>query len=925
MVRATRRALAVALLLIVPTWAGAQGCSCDSGDTTESSASGGAGGGDAGSDADAGPTLELVWHVDPFLGTDDSSSPHPVPGGAGGSTYPGAVVPFGMVQLSPDTPTASPSGYRYGDGEIEQFSLTHFDGAGCPNNEDLPFLPIVGDFVTSPGTTWSTYRSGYRKASESASPGFYGVTLDRYGIGVELTATTRTGLVRFTYPATASARLLLHTGRSATGDRDGSLEIVAPDRLRGTVTAGGFCGSTKIFPLHFAVAFDRPFTAFGTWLAEEMTPGQASVSGSPSGGWVSFYTGEDVTVQMQIALSYVSVANAEANLAAESTGWDFDATREAAAARWEEVLGRVRVTGGTDDELRQLYTALYHVFQSPNVASDVNGEYLGFDNVVHSATRPTYRNFSGWDIIRSWTHLLGALAPEAPDILASMVQDGVEGGLLPFWTHESVETNVMVGDPGTVNVANAYAMGVRGFDAEAALALAKKSADEPLDTQRWGLGDWIDLHFVGNAAISLEYAMADFALAQFAQALGDDDGYLTYLERSAYWAESWNVDDGYLEPRVGSVAPGTDAARIYEVEVFGSTTPGTNLAEGGAATSSGSCSAGEGPGQAANGTWNGGSSDKWCDNGSPPRWWQVDLGSLQNIDQVVIHHAGAGGESTAWNTRDFTISVSADAATWSVVADVTGNAASTTTHDFSAVDARHVKLEITASIQGGTPGDWDCQPFDPAAECGYIEGNGAQYLWMVPHDQAGLFALMGGNETAVNRLDELFTELNAGTERPYFYIGNEPEHGTPWSYAFAAAPWKTQQVVRRIVQQEFSSSPGGLPGNDDLGATSAWLVWAYLGLYPMIPGTDVLVVHGPVFPSATVQLASGGTLTINATGAGADAPYVQSLSVDGTLTTQSWVRYAELAGGATLDFVMGGEPNTAWGSGVDDLPPSFPP
>ena len=167
-------------------------------------------------------TLDLVSHVDPFIGTDDSQSPHPVPGGAGGSTFPGATVPFGMVQLSPDTPTASPSGYRYSDTKIEAFSLTHFNGAGCPNNEDLPFMPFVGDLNLSPGTHWSAYASSFYKAGgEEASPGYYAVQLAGSEIGVQLTATTRTGFVRFTYPHTDNARLLLHPGRSATGVRDG--------------------------------------------------------------------------------------------------------------------------------------------------------------------------------------------------------------------------------------------------------------------------------------------------------------------------------------------------------------------------------------------------------------------------------------------------------------------------------------------------------------------------------------------------------------------------------------------------------------------------------------------------------------------------------------------------------------------------------
>lgn len=876
-------------------------------------------------DAPPSPDLDLVRYVDPFIGTDDSTSPHPVPGGAGGSTYPGAVAPFGMVQLSPDTPTASPSGYRFGDAQLEHFSLTHLNGAGCPNDEDLPILPVVGALAASPGTGWSSYLSPYDKRTELASPGYYRVELQRYGVRAELTATARTGFARFTYPATREARVLVHTGRSATGVRPGSLELVAPNMLRGSVTAGGFCGSSKTFQLHFAVAFDRPFTGSGTWLGSAITPGATSVSGAPSGGYVTFDTTTDPTVRMKIGLSYVSVANALANLEAESPGWDFDAVRARTAADWNRVLNRIQVTGGSEVDLKKFYTALYRVFSNPNVASDVNGEYMGFDGVVRRASRPTYQNFSGWDIIRSWTHLVAAVAPEAPDIIASMVQDGVEGGLLPFWSHQSVETNVMVGDPGTVNVANAYAMGVRGFDAQAALALMKRSADDPEHTHRWALSDWKALHHAGNAAVSLEYAMADFALAQFARALGDGAAHQQYLERSGYWKESWNPGTGYLQPRVAQPAPGANAARLYEVQVFGPAAPATNLALGGSATASGACSPNEGPEKAINGTWTGGTSDKWCDNSSAQKWWRADLGAVFSLSRVVLRHAGAGGEAPAWNTREFTLEVSTDGAGWTTVAAVAGNSADVSTHDFAAVSARYLRLRITGAIQSLPLGAWDCQPFDPASECGFIEGNAAQYVWMVPHDLEGLLGKMGGHAAAVERLDALFTELNAGTKRPYFYIGNEPEHGTPWTYNFARAPWKTQDVVRRIIDLEFGTGPGGLPGNDDLGATSAWLVWAYLGLYPMIPGTDVLVLNGPYFPSATVRLANGKVLTIDAAGASAGAPYVQSLKVNGAATTRSWLEFADLAGGAKVELTMGGAANRAWGSAAADVPPSFGP
>ena len=864
--------------------------------------------------ATAGSLPDLVRHVDPFIGTDDSNSPHPVPGGAGGSCFPGATVPFGMVQLSPDTPTASPSGYRYSDTVIQGFSLTHFNGAGCPNNEDLPFLPILGGISVSPGTYRELYEVPYAKASETAAPGSYSVELES-GIRTELTATTRTGLVRFTYPASSEAQLLLHTGRSATGDRMGQVEIIGDDRLQGTVQAGGFCSSETAFAIHFVVEFDRPFTGYGTWLGDDVRPGTSTVAGEPSGAYVTFDTKSDPMVSMKVGLSYVSVANAEANLRAESPGWDYEAVSAAAAARWNGVLNRIQVTGGRDEDLVKFYTALYHVFQNPNVANDVNGEYMGFDGQVHTTSRTMYQNFSGWDIIRSWTHLMAAIAPETPDIIGSMVQSGIEGGLLPFWSHESVETRVMVGDPGTVNVANAYAMGVRGFDEQAALALMKKSADDPHHTQRWGLQDWLELHHAGNAAISLEYAMADYALARFAAALGDADA-ARYDQRAGYWRELWNPADGYLEPRAGGLSMGGDATRIYEIEVYGPDDPAQNLALGATATASGQCNRNEGPEKAVDGSWGGGTSDKWCDHSDGRMWWQADLGAIRRIDRFTLRHAGAGGEPSDWNTQDYDIAVSTDGENFTTVAAVRGNSEDVAHHPVPVVEAGYVRVDVITEIQRGTDqGKWACQPFDPADMCGYVEGNGAQYLWMVPHDLPGLVEVMGGPAAATARLDDLFTELNAGTTRPYFYIGNEPEHGTPWTYNVTGAPWKTQAVVRRILNEEFGTGPGGLPGNDDLGSTSAWVVWACLGLYPVVPGEDVLDLHGPLFPSATVHLADGGELIIAGDQAGSAAPYVQGVQWQGQAIAGPRLRFAELIGGGTLGFRMGNEADLNWGVG----------
>ncbi|GIF06819.1 GH92 family glycosyl hydrolase [Actinoplanes siamensis] len=712
--------------------------------------------------------LDLTGYVNPFVGTDDSNSPNPVGGGAGGSTYPGATVPFGMVQFSPDTPTGSPSGYRDSDRTIESFSLTHFNGAGCPNNEDLPILPITGNLGSSPGNAWTSYASGYTKSNESAAPGYYRNRLDKYGVDAELSATTRTGALRLTYPATTTARVLINASRSATGDRAGTVSI-SGNRVSGEHTAGGFCGG-RTFKMYYSILFDRAPTGAGTFNGGTVTAGSTSVSGNQAGAYVTFDTTTDAVVTATIGISFVSVANAQNNATAEAAA--FATVRANANNSWNAALNRVQVTGGGTTDLRKFYTALYHVLMNPNIASDTNGQYTGFDGAVHTASHPVYQNYSGWDVYRSWAALTALIAPDVmTDIVKSMVLDGQQGGLLPKWSHQSIEDFVMPGDPGPIIVASAYAFGVRDFDTAAALALMRKSASGGA-TQghvlRGNRGSYESGHYIpGNPSETLEYASSDFAISQFAKALGDTTAYDTYATHSQYWRSLFNGESSYL-------------------------------------------------------------------------------------------HARGGDGAYSW-------------------------------------------------------------PLNPATESPYVEGNAAQYTWMVPHNLGALVTLMGGPNTVVQRLDHHFTELNGGLSRPYFYVGNEPEHGVPWTYHYARKPAGASDAVRRVMSESFTTGAGGLPGNDDLGATSAWYVWSALGLYPVTPGAGTLAVHGGLFPQALIRR-PGGDVTI--TGGSASNRYVQSISVNGVATTHSWITYSQIGGGAAVTYTMGSSPS-AWGTGAGDVPPSF--
>jgi predicted alpha-1,2-mannosidase len=214
--------------------------------------------------------------------------------------------------------------------------------------------------------------------------------------------------------------------------------------------------------------------------------------------------------------------------------------------------------------------------------------------------------------------------------------------------------------------------------------------------------------------------------------------------------------------------------------------------------------------------------------------------------------------------------------------------------------------------------------YDPASGDGFVEGSGGQYTWAVPHDAAGLIAAMGGCETAARRLDAFFAKLNAGPSADHAFLGNEPTLGTPWLYAWLGQPYKTQRIVREAPRTLYSASPGGYPGNDDLGTMSAWYVLASVGLYPAVPGSDTLLVSSPSFRRARLRLAQG-VLDIRAPGASEANAYVRRVELGGRAVRRPWLRWSDVAHGGTLRFRLARAPDTAWGALSSDAPPSLTP
>ncbi|NII09933.1 GH92 family glycosyl hydrolase [Oleiagrimonas sp. C23AA] len=750
----------------------------------------------------------------------------------GGNTYPGATLPFGMLQWSPETTrgqhnrVAVPDGYAYDATRIRGFSLTHLSGAGCAGaSGDVPFMPVTVAVNSSPSADIhdTRYASDFSHTHEQARAGHYAVTLAN-GVQVNLAAALRSGMGQFDYPAGKPANLLVRTSDSESGSSDAAVTIDPATRtVHGWVASGNFCGfHTKVdrhsyYRLYFVAHFDQPFTGHGGWHDATLHPHALTAhggtsygekgfppNGKGSGAWISFKPGADVHVR--VGISYVSLANAKANLRAEiPAGTSLATVAWNARAAWNQALSRIQIKGGSHAQQRTFYTALYHVMLAPNTFSDVNGQYRGFDQKTHTvggAQKVQYANFSGWDVYRSQIPLLAWLMPKrASDIAQSLYNQAKQNhGEWDRWTHESGATHVMSGDPSAPALAEMVAFGARDFDLQGAYrslkyAATHVNADDLSDAgcyhvcvgERPSLDAWMKLHYIpkdapawGGAGETLEDATADFALAQLAADVGDTTGEKRFLRRSGYWRNIFNpnatAQGGYLQDRN------------------------------------------------ADGSW--------------PK-------------------------------------------------------------------------------------------FSPDSGEGFAEGSAAQYLWMVPFDVHGLFDALGGKTRATARLDAFFHHKSgqwALTHAGPLHaeLNNEPSVDTPWLYAWSGQPWKTQKAVRIVENILWNDTPSGIPGNDDLGEMSAWYVWAAMGMYPAIPGRAELILGSPLFAHITVQR-PGGKLTITAQPNPAGRPYVQSLRVNGRRYDRPWLPATFARHGGSLDYGLGGKPNTSWGSAAKAAAPSFAP
>jgi predicted alpha-1,2-mannosidase len=734
--------------------------------------------------AETGPAAS----VNPIIGTGDG------PGG-GINLFPGAATPFGMVQLSPDT-EGHGYGYHYGQYDIQGFSMTHMSGPGCANEGDVFFTATSGPLHTLE----NDFEGPYSHSEESAAPGYYQVNLLQWNIDARLSATDRTGIAQFTFPAGAPANILVPISHTLNFTTAASVQIVGDHQIEGYVEDRAFCGNLQTYKVYFVMDFSRPFARFGTWSdaslrgPESIEDGGRSATQSEPNKWIGAYLtwpseAQPQTISMRIGISYVDLDGARNNLKVESAGKDFSTIRNDALAAWNRALSTIDVTGGSAAQRTVFYTALYHSLMMPSIFSDADGRYLGFDGQIHQIEQGhlIYANYSGWDIYRSEMPLLAMIEPRRmEDMAQSVVLMYQQGGWIARWPQINLYTNVMAGSPLTVSLAAAWLGGLHGFDMNTAWQGMLKDATQAPPPGHPYKGeddiDWINkVHFVPNDKLNYgsvsqiqEDAVAYASLYRLARALGKTDDAKMLYDRASYERNVFDTQDGFFRPRN------------------------------------------------ADGSW------------------------VPNFDPVQKLH-------------------------------------------------------------------------------GFIEGTGWHYQWLAPSDMAWLVHAVGP-DLFNQRLTEFFNYKYPGWYGQYYNPYNETDLEAPFEFNFSGRPWETQRVVRRVLDESYTATPDGVPGNDDCGEMSSWAVLSMMGIYTVDPASLAYELVGPVFPKVVLHLHDpypGKTFTFFATGAADNAPYIQGVQLDGKPHHENWVSFRDIAAGGTLHFTLATTPNHAWGAAPADAPPSL--
>jgi predicted alpha-1,2-mannosidase len=519
-------------------------------------------------------TIPYTDYVNPFIGTDRM-----------GHTFPGAVAPFGFVQLSPDTDTISYekdgaynprmyeycAGYQYRDSTIVGFSHTHFSGTGHSDLGDFLIMPTMGAVQLQPGTEDDPdagYRSRYSHDTETASPGYYRVRLDDYAIVAELTATERVGFHRYSFERGGAANIifdLMHGIYNTPEKNIWTFVRVESDRLITGYRMTSGWARTRV--LYFAMEFDTPFREYGHAKYEagiykgfyrkfDETRNFPEMAGKQIRAYFTFDVRKDDAVQIKFALSGVSTEGALNNLRAEIPHWEFANTRAATLKQWNDELSRVDAEFHSEDDRTVFYTALYHSFISPSLYEDVDGSYRGLDQNIHRSDGFTnYTTFSLWDTYRALHPLFTLLQPKRTnDMIESMLAHQKQSvhGMLPVWSHHANENWCMIGYHAASVIADAAVKGVYTGDLRRALDACISTAEYgPYD----GLAEYMKLGYVpqersrNSVSMTLEYAYDDWAISRLAALVGDMATTAAFQRRSTSWRNCYDPSIGFMRPK----------------------------------------------------------------------------------------------------------------------------------------------------------------------------------------------------------------------------------------------------------------------------------------------------------------------------------------------------------------------------------------
>ncbi|MEO6582713.1 MAG: GH92 family glycosyl hydrolase [Ferruginibacter sp.] len=733
----------------------------------------------------------LVKYINPIIGTQKM-----------GHTFPGATVPFGMVQLSPDTDTLqffengkyNPDvykycgGYQYDDKTIVGFSHTHLSGTGHSDLGDFLVMPTVGKVRLNPGVatiSQSGYRSVFNHANETARAGYYSVLLDDYKIKAELTATERVGFHQYTFPQTNDAHIILDLVHGIYNFNEKNVWTVV--RIENDSFITGYrqtMGWARTRTVYFAMAFSKPFLSYGSndpakkelyqgfWRKFNQRENFPDVAGRQVKMFFNFNTIDQEKIKIKFALSGVSTAGALKNLQAEVPHWDFDQTAAEAAAKWETELSKVRIDASEDTKIN-FYTSMYHAFVAPNIFMDADGNYKGLDYNVHQANGfVNYTTFSLWDTYRALHPLYNILQPRRNgDMVKSMLAHYNQSALhmLPIWSHYANDNWCMSGYHSVSVIADAIIKGNTTINADSALMACVTTARKRNYEQ---IGEYLTYGFIPanksgvSVSNTLEYAYDDWCIAQLAKKAGNTGVYNEFITRSHNYKNVFDTADGFVKAR------------------------------------------------------------------------QADGTFVKTFDA------------------------------------------------------------LSTSRQG------------------LIEGNSWNYSFFVPHNPPSLITLMGGNKKFIAKMDSLFTmylpdKYFAETEDitregiiGTYVHGNEPAHHVAYLYNFAGKPWKTQELIRKILHNQYKPTPDGLGGNDDCGQMSAWYIFSSLGFYPVAPGSDEYQIGSPIVNNATLTLENGHEFIITVQNQSEKNKFIKRLELNGKVLQGTVIKHNDIMNGGNLVFVM---------------------